>query len=38
MFVDPDKGSDFLFLVVSEPVLGCNKPPFQQEFGAFLQR
>jgi hypothetical protein len=38
IFIDPDKGSDFHSPVVSRPVLGSNKPPFQWEFGAFHQR
>jgi hypothetical protein len=38
MSVDPDKGSDFLFPVVSGSVMGHNKPPLQWEFGASLQR
>lgn len=38
IFMDPDKGSDFLSPFVSGPILGRNKPPFQWEFGAFLQR
>jgi hypothetical protein len=36
IFIDLDKGTDFLSSVVSGPILGSNKPPFQ--FGGFLQR
>jgi hypothetical protein len=37
IFIDPDKGSDFHSPVVSEPVLGSNKQPFQRELELFTR-